>query len=205
MAGRRSTRRKIQAEGTRRDILAAARRLFAERGYAATSMTAIAEEAGVVVQTIYASVGPKRALILALNDIIDDEGGVAELGARLASESDPRRLLGLYVRITRQISERCGDIVWTLLTTQAVEPDVAVVVEKGYRRHDGGARQVVQRLQRARALRPGLPAERAGDILAAMTWHEHYRLLTQRYGWTFDECEAWLAETLATLLLRPAD
>jgi hypothetical protein len=53
------------------------------------------------------------------------------LGARLEAEPDPRELLRLYVRITRQISERCGDIVWTLLATQAVEPDVALVVQEG--------------------------------------------------------------------------
>ena len=72
MSGRRPNRREVAAAETRREILRAARRLFAEHGYACTSLQQIAEESGVAVQTIYSSVGSKAALILALNDLLDD-------------------------------------------------------------------------------------------------------------------------------------
>ena len=60
----RGTRRQAQAAETRKLVLSAARRLFAERGYSATTMAEIAVEAGVVQQTIYDSFGSKRGLIL---------------------------------------------------------------------------------------------------------------------------------------------
>src|SRR5688572_27541076 len=93
MTSRRPSRRQLQAEATRRDILAAARRLFAERGYAATSMAAIAEAAGAAVQTVYDSVGPKRAILLALNDVLDEEAGVGPMWRRIAETSDPEQLI----------------------------------------------------------------------------------------------------------------
>ena len=75
----RIDRREQMAQQTRGDILRAARRLFAERGYAATSINDIAEEAGVAIQTIYARLGSKRGMLLALIDLIDEEAGVEPL------------------------------------------------------------------------------------------------------------------------------
>ena len=83
VSARRPNRREVAAAETRREILRAARRLFAERGFASTSVQQIAEESGVAVQTIYSSIGSKAALVLALNDLIDEEAGVAGLAAGL--------------------------------------------------------------------------------------------------------------------------
>jgi AcrR family transcriptional regulator len=100
MARRRGTRRELQAAATRRDILAAARRLFAERGYDATTMVAIAEAAGSAVQTIYDSVGPKRAILLALLDVIEEEAGASESWQRIVEAEDPREQLASTVNLT---------------------------------------------------------------------------------------------------------
>lgn len=202
MTTRRPSRRQIQAEATRRDILAAARRLFAEHGYAATSMAAIAEAAGAAVQTVYDSVGPKRAILLALNDLIDEEAGVGPMWRRVSETTDPRETIALAVNLTRRFSDRCGDILMTLMAAAPSEPDVAAVVSEGYRRHREGTRRVVLRLAEMDALRPSLSPERAGDVFGVLTWVDTYRNLTRDFGWTFDECETWLTETLTTLLLR---
>ena len=66
-----------------------ARQLFAEHGYANTSVQQIAEESGVAVQTIYSSVGTKAALLLALNGLIDEEAGIGPLAAELGAEKGP--------------------------------------------------------------------------------------------------------------------
>ena len=86
MSAARPTRREIAAAETRREILRAARELFAANGYAGTSIQQIAEASGVAVQTIYSSVGSKAALVLALNDLIDEEAGVAELAVEVARD-----------------------------------------------------------------------------------------------------------------------
>src|ERR1051326_5714968 len=103
-------RRALQAEQTRRDIIAAARRLFARYGYQATTMKAIGEAADVSVQTVYDSIGSKAALLLALNDELDSLAGVRDLaGSVLASESSPD-IAALPARITRAILDHAIDI-----------------------------------------------------------------------------------------------
>jgi AcrR family transcriptional regulator len=192
----------VAAAETRREILRAARRLFAERGYANTSVQQIAEESGVAVQTVYSSVGPKATLVLALNDLIDEEAGVGELRAELADESDPAQLVAKAVHLTRQLNERCGDIVRVLLSAEPAEPDAAAAVADGMRRHDQGARGLAQRLAGLDALRADVTPERATAALSMMTSPASWRQLTEGAGWTFDEGEAWLANSLGQLLLK---
>ncbi len=205
MSTQHISRRQRQAESTRRDILAAARRLFADQGYAATSMHAIADAAGAAVQTVYDSVGPKRAVLLALNDLLDEEAGVGPMWRRIAEATDPRVVLALAVNLSRQFNDRCGDIVWTLIAAASIEPDVADVVNDARNRHRAGLRRGAFRLAEMGALRADVTPERAGDILGVMTWADTYRNLTQDYGWTFDESEAWLTQSLTTLLLSDPD
>lgn len=201
-AAYRSTRRRRQAQATRQDIVRAARRLFAQRGYAATSVAHIAAEADVAVQTIYASVGSKRELVLALIDAIDEEAGIPELTARLGSAESPREIIGLAVRLTRQLSERCGDIVDALTSAAAVESDAATAAAEGMRRHRAGAARVAARLERLHALRDGIPTERAAAVMAVLTSRATYAQLTGDHGWSFEECERWIERTLDELLLR---
>ena len=203
MNGRRVTRREVAAAETRREILRAARRLFAAHGYAGTSLQQIAEESGVAVQTIYSSVGSKAALVLALNDLIDEEAGVAQLAAGVLGESDPPRLLASGVHLTRQLNERCGDLIQVMLSAEPAEPDVAAALADGMRRHESGATAIAQRLKALGVLRTGTTPERAAAAFSMMTSPASWRQLTQRAGWTFDDSEAWLTASLAQLLLEP--
>ena len=138
MSVRRPNRREVAAAETRREILRAARRLFAAHGYAGTSLQQIAEESGVAVQTIYSSVGSKAALVLALNDLIDEEAGVAELGAGVLAETDPPTMIAKTIHLTRQLNERCGDLLQVMLSAVPAEPDVAAAFADGMRRHESG-------------------------------------------------------------------
>ena len=202
MSARRPNRREVAAAETRREILRAARQLFAEQGFASTSVQQIAEESGVAVQTIYSSVGSKAALVLALNDLIDEEADVAGLGADLLQETDPAQLIAKEVHLTRQLNERCGDLIRVLLSAEPAEPDAAAALADGMRRHDQGASQVAQRLAALGALVVGTTPERAGVALSMMTSAASWRQLTHGAGWTFDEAEAWLTASLAELLLK---
>ena len=203
MSVRRPNRREVAAAETRREILRAARRLFAEHGYPGTSLQQIAEEAGVAVQTIYSSIGSKAALILALNDLVDEEAGVAQLGAGVLSETDPPQMIAKAIHLTRQLNQRCGDLLQVMLSAAPAEPDVAAAFADGMRRHETGIRAMTQRLGAQGALRAGTTPERAAAAFAMMTSPPSWQQLTQRAGWTFDDSEAWLTESLTQLLLEP--
>ena len=198
----RSSRRQRQAEATRRDILDTARKLFAENGFAATSVATIADEADVAVQTIYSAVGSKRTLAISLVDLIDEEVEIGHLLAGLDEIDSPKEVIALMTTITRQINERCGDIIGTLTAAGQSEPDVAAAAAEGRRRHRLGAGRLAARLAELGALRNGVTEQRAGDVMALLTSSDTYAQLTQRHGWSFDEAEDWMRDALARLLLR---
>ena len=124
-------RRALQAEQTRRDILAAARRRFAEHGYAATTLKDIATDTGVSVQTIYDSVGNKPELVRQLNDLIDAEAQIGEIVAPLLNETDPLVVARAPARITRRLIERCGDILRAGLAGSYTDDGLAPALEVG--------------------------------------------------------------------------
>ena len=132
MSGTRVDRRERMAHQTRRDILAAARRLFAERGYAATSINDIAAEAGVAVQTIYARLRSKRGMLLALIDLIDEEAGVSQLVPGVRDASTPHEALRAGIRISRTVHERCGDLIEALFTAAGPAIEAQVPLATGF-------------------------------------------------------------------------
>jgi AcrR family transcriptional regulator len=194
-------RRTAQALETKRLIVDAARDLFVRQGYGATSVAQIAEEAGVALPTVYASVGTKPTLLRLLLDRIDEQAGVAELIAGLRVSVDAAEVLSLQVRITRRLAERCGDVIAALQSAAGVEPELGETFAAGMARHRAGARAAVERIRELGGLRPGLSPDDAAAVLAALTAPSLYASLTGEHGWSFDRCEAWLDETLAAQLL----
>jgi AcrR family transcriptional regulator len=190
-----------QAQLTRDEILRAARRLFAEKGYSRTSVRHIAEEAGVSAQTVYDSIGSKQELVARLNDLIDAEAGVPAVVANLAQTQDPHQVAGMSAAVTRSILENCGDILHALITGAAAEPALQEALVEGQRRHLQGARTVVKLLRQMGALRPSLDSKAAADSLAAITDFRFAIMLRDSYGWSFDRIESWTAETSRALLL----
>lgn len=204
MANYNSARRRQQAARTRADIVAAARRLFAKAGYAATSMADIAAEAGVAVQTLYASCGTKREILLALLEIVEETSGVPELAPRAFSATDPSEVVRLGVRITRQLNERNGDILAAIASAAAADPEAVAIYEEGFERHRAGMVGLASRLAELGALRPELGPERAAAVFSVLTWSDSYQVLHGRHGWTWDQCEDWITEALTRLLLPAA-
>jgi len=205
MAEETPSLRERRAQLTRDEILGAARRLFAERGYARTSVRDIAKAAGVSAQTVYDSVGSKQALVSSLNDLIDAEAGIAALARAAAESEDPGEVAATNARITRSILEHCGDIIHALVTGAAAEPELAAVLAEGQRRHLEGAGRVV-------ALLPGLDDETgpidpdaAAETLAAITDIRFALVLQEDYGWSLDRLESWMGDASRALLLgRPS-
>jgi len=195
------TRRAIQSEQTRTDILNAARRLFASNGYGATSVKDIAGEAGVSVQTVYDSIGSKADLVRRLNDLIDSEARVFEIAMTVPTETDPVAVARVGARITRRIMERCSDILRTSLEAARAEPDLAYVIEEGGRRNRAGAQAVTERLAALNALDPRLSVAGAAVTVAALADFRVAMLLIDDHGLDLDAVEAWIADTTARAVL----
>ncbi len=179
-------------------ILTAARGLFADRGYARTPIRLIAQEAGVSPQTIYAHFGSKAGVLGGLVDLLDDEAGIPDLVAEVGRTDDPVALLGLLARVARQVRERCGDIVTMLGSGAAVDPDIAATQAEGARRNRLGVEMVIGRvLASGREVVP-----RAADIAVALMGAGVHADLVAEAGWSHDDYEAWLKDTLVVSLLR---
>jgi AcrR family transcriptional regulator len=193
--------RERQAQLTREEILKAARRLFAERGYARTSVRDVAEAAGVSAQTVYDSIGSKQALVIRLNDVIDVEAGIAEIAGGAARSRDPMVIAATSAGITRSILEHCGDVINALVSGAASEPDLQAALADAQRRHEHGARVIVGLLQDLGALAEGTTAEAAAESLAAVSDIRFAHVLRESYGWSLDRIETWIADASRLLLL----
>jgi AcrR family transcriptional regulator len=197
----RSTRRTAQAGETREAILAAARRLFAERGYAGTGMSQIAGVAGVAVQTLYASVGSKRAILFALLDVMDRDAAVGAYRGEMARADSPVAVVGGAVGLTRRLQERSGDIIAAVRSAAPIEPDLAAVLAEGQRRHRVGAASVARRLADLGALREGLGVDDAAATLALLTGDGAWDELIRLEGRSWDAAEAFVLRTACRALL----
>ena len=201
----RVSRRQRQAEETRRDILDAARNLFVEQGYGGAAVADIAERAGVAVQTIYDSVGSKRALAMALVEIVDEQAAVGTIAAEIATEPRPERLIELHVRITRQVQERCGHIVAALESAAVVEPEIRAALAEGTRRHRKGAETIAERIEALGALQSELTTTEAATLIEVLT-SPGSRTMLMHSGLSFDGYESLVSRALQRVLLgEPKD
>jgi AcrR family transcriptional regulator len=197
-----SPRRREQARATRQEIAEAARRLFAERGWAATTVRDIARAARVSEPTVYNSYGGKAGIAIALVDAVDLGADVPrELAELAAADGDPARQIGAMVAFDRRLLERGGDVIAMMREAGRVEPDLAAAYREGRRR----GRQTQHRVFSswpAGALREGVDVDAACEAYAGLCNIDTYRTLTEEQGWSPERVERWWRESLAQLLLR---
>lgn len=189
----RSTRREHAAELTRRAILDGARRVFTERGYAGATIAAIAEAADVAVPTVYASVGGKPALLMALQEDMDAQGEMGGSMATIQTATDPAQVIRAAVEVTHRINEQFGDVIAVLDAAAPFEPEAAAAVDEGIRRHRAGWLAVAERLQDLGALKEGLDVQAAADTLGILTIFRVWRTLVRDYGWSWSAAADWTA------------
>jgi AcrR family transcriptional regulator len=204
-----STRRQAQAAQTRQDILDAAHRLFLDRGYAGTTLAAIAQAAGVVVETIYRAYGSKAELFKAV--VQAAVAGGADRAqvpveqrpaiAAVIAETDPHRQLELYAATQPGIHARAGPLLRVLIGAAAADPELARLWAQIEDERRNGQGRLVQFLADRGALRPELPVEEAGDLLWTLCSLTVYDLLVLRCGWSPERYRDWLAGALAHELL----
>jgi AcrR family transcriptional regulator len=205
-----SPRRREQAAQTRRDIEAAAGKLFRERGYAGTSMPVIAAAAGVVVETIYRSFGSKAGLFKAVVEAALAGGSArAETPPEerpairaVIEETDPRRQLELYAATQPGIHRRAGPLLRALAGAVATDPELRVLLDQLDAQRLNGLGRLAAQLADRGALRSGLSVEQARDIIWTLCSPAVHDLLVIARGWTSERYREWLAAALARELLQ---
>ena len=190
--------RATRAADTRLRIEEAARRCFAERGYAATTLREIAAEAGVAVQTVYATFGSKAAILRSLRlRVVGDSEADDAWGTALEAASVGAAVKA-FARSIRLRWEHGADVVAANTDAARSDPVIRAEVEGAVRVRRTGIGLLAARLVR---LDPRLaPADRITAMLEALTVTDAYMVLTGAHGWTSDDYETWLRGALADAL-----
>jgi AcrR family transcriptional regulator len=202
-----SPRRQEQAAATRRAILDAASRLFAEQGYAATTMAQVAAGASVSLKTVYIAFETKSGLLRALWHLLlrgDEEA--APVGARdwyqeVLAEPDPEHQLRLNARNARAVKERASQLLAVIRNAAPVDPDIGALWARIATDFRANQRAIVATIADRGALRAGLDVEQAADVLWTLNHPDVWQLLVRERGWTPEAWERWFADASCRELL----
>ena len=197
--------RREAAERTRAAILNAGLDLFTRRGYAATPMTAIAAQAGVALDTVYASVGRKSQLArLLVETAISGTTQAVPAEERdyvqaIRAAPDAETKIAIYATAMRAIAGRLAPVLGILQQAAPAEPELAAMWHQIAERRAANMRRFAADLAAVATLR--VSADDAADIIWAINAPELYQLLTVHRGWSPERYEQFLADTWRRLLL----
>ena len=205
-SGNKSGRGQARTRLARRAVVDAARTLFIERGYVATTIEAISERSDVPTATVYRLFASKLGILKALLDtsIAGDDQPLAVQErsdvASLFTEPDPHKLLAGFAGVTTAINQRTNDVYLVLMSAAGSDPAAAELLNEIQQQRDQGQSQIARSLSRAHALKPGLRERDAADLIHALMSPEVYRLLVGDRRWTPERYQRWLATTLTQQL-----
>ena len=210
-ASRRSYRSAVrdeQAVVTRDRVVRAAGELFVRNGYPASTVAAIARQAGVSAQTVYNTFGTKSALLKAAYDVaLAGDSATVPLAERpevraLYEESDPATFLGGYAALGRRVLDQVGPLALLIGAGAATgEPDLVAIRATTDRERLVGTLMVAQKVADLGALAPHLTLESARDRLWTLNSVEVWHLLTGSRGWSGDDYQAWIGEAMCAAVL----
>jgi AcrR family transcriptional regulator len=204
-----ATGRRAQAAQTRADVIEAARRVFLERGYAGATIPRIAAEAGVAVETVYRAATGKAGLLEAAVQAalaggaerakvpVEQRPGIR----RVIEESDPRRQVEAYAATQPGVWSRVGPLLRILDAAASTDETLANLRDQHAQFRLQGLRRFAALLSERGALRAGLSADRAADIIWTLCAQANYDSLVTSRAWTDQDYRRWLSETLAHALL----
>ena len=208
--GRRydGTNRRRQAAQTQLRILHAAQRLFLRDGYAATTIAAIADEADVAVQTVYASTKSKREILMRILDLAvsgEEDQVAVQASARwreIQTEPDPRARLDLFVRLHGEICLREAPAFAVMVEAAGSDLEIRALQRETAERRYEDQYHLAALFQRDGCLRRGMSTRRAADIIWTLASERTYLALVCDRGWTTSDYGHWLKEQLVAALLN---
>jgi len=204
-----SSSRREAAQATRQSILQAATHMFLLKGYAATTMPAIAQAAGIAMDTVYATVGKKPALFrLLVETAISGTDTAVPAEERdyvraIRAEPDAARKLQIYAAALSRIQATLAPLFRVLQGAATLDPELNALWQEISQRRARNMRLFATDLAATERLRRDLTIDKAADIIWSMNSPEFYLLLVQERGWSPAEFEQWLSDAWIRLLLKP--
>lgn len=201
-------RRAEQASATRRSVLAAARELFVQRGYLATTVAEIAARADVAVDTVYATVGRKPVLLRELVETslsgTDSAIPAAERDyvIRIRAASSAAEKIAIYADAITSIQQRLAPVFVALRDAALRDPDCAALWAEIAGRRAVNMREFAANLRATGELRADLSDDEVADIVWSMNAVEYWLLLVDGRGWTPARFGTWLEDAWTRLLLQ---
>jgi AcrR family transcriptional regulator len=202
-----NSRRQAQARATRSEVVAVAHRLFIERGYPATTIDAIGEEAKVPLATVYRLFGSKRGILASVVDVAfgGDDEPIAfkdrQSVRAAASEPVPTRLLEKFAHICRELLDRSAAVQEVLRSAANVDAEADEMLSVTKQQRLTGQSRIARALVDRHALAAGIDESAAADIVYTLMSPEVHRILTVERNWSADRYEEWLAAALCAVLL----
>lgn len=195
--------RRERAQATRRRIIKAAYTLFSERGYTETTMAAIADAAGVAVQTVYFTFHTKGELLSQAVDfaVMGEDGPLPpeeqEWYVRMVAEPDLAAALRHLATGEAVIARRATPLDTVVRANAQSDPEAARVWAFHERLRADAHRAILEILATKSPVRGGMTRERATHLLLFYLGSDAYRALVQDLGWTHDEWVDWTVATIA--------
>jgi AcrR family transcriptional regulator len=189
-------------QATRQSVIAAAQRLFSERGYAGSSIEAIAEAAGVAVPTVYAAFGNKRSILRALIAAAVDGERPKPVAERIREQAaggpDPATRVQRIMRLLVSLIAQSADVLRVIRGAAAMDPEIQAFLDEVYNR-------IYMDCQTAARLAIGVASNDArtrhlADVMFAFTSSDLFDLLTGKRGWSVAEYERWAIQTVTAAL-----
>lgn len=202
-----SAHRQSQALLTRKAITEAAHKLFLKRGYAGATITAIAKEAGVSAETIYATFNNKRGILVHLVNIsiVGDEEPEPLLKRSFVKattdEPDQHKQIAMFAQQMSDIMGRMAPIFDIMRTAAKTEADISEIRENILQERRAGMAYFVRSLVAHGVLRDGITIEKAADIVFALSSGEMFNVFVQDLGWSREKYVLWLTDALIAALL----
>jgi AcrR family transcriptional regulator len=188
----RSSYRQQQAAATRDRIAEAARRLFATAGYGATSMEAVADEAGVAVRTVYSAFGAKREILSFICEQWLERARARERAGEVLAEPDPARRLRGAASWLRGLYEAGFYVVMIFEAATDESAETRALLRSKL----AGRNQAMDAMIASLEGHLHAPVGEVQAVYRALAAPGVYLELVEESGWTPDQFERWVGDAL---------
>jgi AcrR family transcriptional regulator len=199
-----ANRRTEYADITRQAAVDAARELFGGKGYFATTVNEVAAAARVSPATVYSVNGGKQGLLKSLIDEWSDGSVVTEGRTHIEGLNDPVEIIRYLTSMTRRMRESYGDIMKLVLATAPHDMAAADGLAVATKRYRGFEAFVAKRLADLGALREGMSAKDATDLIWFYLGYAGFFTLVDDNRWSYAKAEQWLSASVEQAVLRPS-